>query len=54
MADYVDAGISKFVLRPVGGDDAEMLAQTRQVIEQVLPLAGSRWGRRTKPLPNSD
>ncbi len=43
IADYVAGGISKFVLRPVGSDDAEMLAQTRQVIEQVLPLVASRW-----------
>lgn len=43
IAAYVNAGISKFVLRPVGSDDAGMLAQTRQVLEQVLPLAASRW-----------
>ncbi len=46
IADYVDAGISKFVLRPVGLDDGAMLAQTRHVLEQVLPLARSRWPRR--------
>lgn len=36
---YVDAGISKFILRPmITGDDA-ILAQTRQLIETVLPHA---------------
>ena len=43
IAEYVEAGISKFVLRPVGFDDAAVLAQTRHVLEQVLPLAASRW-----------
>lgn len=45
IAEYVDAGVSKFVLRPIGSDDAEMLAQTRKLLEQVLPLAAARWPR---------
>jgi len=53
IAAYVDAGISKFILRPVGADDAEMLAQTRQILEQVLPLveAGSPHNGRRSPKP---
>lgn len=34
---YVGAGISKFILRPIGGDDAEMLDQTQRLIAEVLP-----------------
>jgi len=29
-------------LRPLGGDDDTLLAQTRQLIEQVLPRAETR------------
>ena len=34
---YVDAGISKFILRPMGRDDADFIDQTRRVIDEVLP-----------------
>ena len=43
IAAYVDAGASKFILRPVAEGDDDMLAQTRQLIEQVLPAAAARW-----------
>ncbi|MBV9758728.1 MAG: TIGR03619 family F420-dependent LLM class oxidoreductase [Alphaproteobacteria bacterium] len=46
IAEYVDAGVSKFVLRPIGSDDAEMQAQTRKLLEQVLPSVATRWPRR--------
>ncbi len=36
--EYADAGISKFVLRPLGETDDEMMAQTRQLIDKVLPV----------------
>jgi probable F420-dependent oxidoreductase len=48
IGEYVDAGVSKFILRPLGGDDDAMLAQTRLLIEQVLPRAEARWPRRAK------
>ena len=48
IADYIAAGVSKFVLRPVGSSGEEVLAQTRQLIEQVLPLVATRWPRRPK------
>ena len=51
LAQYVAAGVSKFILRPLGGDDAQILAQTRQLIEQVLPAVEARWPR--KP-PHAD
>ena len=34
---YVDHGVSKFILRPVGAGDTEMMEQTEQVIEELLP-----------------
>jgi len=49
IAQYVAAGASKFVLRPVGGDEALVLAQTRRLIEEVLPLVAARWPRTPKP-----
>ena len=45
VAEYVDAGVSKFILRPLGCDDDAILAQTRLLIEQVLPRAEVRWPR---------
>ena len=48
VAEYVDAGVSKFILRPLGGDDDAILAQTRLLIEQVLPRAEARWPKRPK------
>ncbi|MBV9566483.1 MAG: LLM class flavin-dependent oxidoreductase [Bradyrhizobium sp.] len=48
VAEYVDAGLSKFILQPLGEDDDAILAQTRLLIEQVLPRAETRWPRRAK------
>ena len=48
IAEYVDAGVSKFILRPIGADDDAILTQTRLLIEQVLPRADARWPRRPK------
>ena len=48
VAEYVDAGVSKFILRPLGSDDDTILTQTRLLIEQVLPLAETRWPKRAK------
>ncbi|MEI7875427.1 MAG: LLM class flavin-dependent oxidoreductase [Alphaproteobacteria bacterium] len=42
IAEYVDVGVQKFILRPVG-DGASVLAQTRQLIEKVLPRVGVKW-----------
>ena len=35
--DYIAAGASKFILRPIGDDDADILAQTRRLIGETLP-----------------
>ena len=43
IAAYVEAGVSKFILRPAARGDDEMLAQTRRLIEEVLPQAAARW-----------
>ncbi len=48
IAEYVDSGISKFILRPMGAGD-DMQAQTRQLIDAVLPQVANRWPRRPKP-----
>ena len=53
VAEYVDAGVSKFILRPLGGDDDAILAQTRLLIEQVLPRAEARWPRLPKVITTS-
>src|SRR5262249_27514779 len=48
IAQYVGAGVSKFILRPVGGSGEEVLTQTRRLIEEVLPKVASRWPRMSK------
>ncbi len=48
IAAYVAAGVEKFVLRPAAVRDDGMLAQTRQLIEQVLPRVAARWPKPAK------
>jgi len=43
IAAYIDAGISKFILRPMGRDDAEIIAQTERLIAEVIPEVARRW-----------
>ena len=50
IAGYVDGGVSKFILRPAARGDAEMLAQTRRLVEEVLPLVAVRWPKPRKRL----
>jgi probable F420-dependent oxidoreductase len=54
IAEYIAAGISKFVLRPVGSGDEEMQAQTRQLIERALPLVATRWPKPSRPESNAN
>ncbi|HEY6430865.1 MAG TPA: TIGR03619 family F420-dependent LLM class oxidoreductase [Acetobacteraceae bacterium] len=42
---YVDAGVSKFILRPVARGDHEVLGQTKRLISEVLPEMAARWPR---------
>jgi probable F420-dependent oxidoreductase len=39
--EYVDAGISKFVLRPIASGDDEIMEQTRRLIAEVVPTVHS-------------
>jgi hypothetical protein len=48
IGEYVAEGVSKFVLRPVGADEDEVMAQTRRLIEEVLPRVASRWPKPAK------
>lgn len=44
IAQYIDAGISKFIVRPVAVDEAFVLAQTQRLIDEVLPKIDTRFG----------
>ncbi|WP_119419029.1 LLM class flavin-dependent oxidoreductase [Desertibaculum subflavum] len=48
IAAYVEAGISKFILRPLAKGDDDMLAQTRRLIDEVLPEVARRWPKPEK------
>ena len=48
LSEYVAVGASKFILRPVADGDADMLAQTRRLAEEVLPLVAARWPKQRK------
>lgn len=43
IAAYVAGGVEKFILRPVGANGEEVIAQTRRLIDKLLPLAATRW-----------
>lgn len=46
IAAYVAAGVTKFICRPLGTGDEVPLAQTRLLLEQLLPRVAARWPRR--------
>ena len=46
LAEYIDAGASKFILRPIAANGAEAMAQTQQLIKTVLPQVAERWPRK--------
>jgi probable F420-dependent oxidoreductase len=48
IAQYVEAGVSKFILRPAARGDDEILAQTRRLIDEVLPRVAVRWPKPVK------
>jgi alkanesulfonate monooxygenase SsuD/methylene tetrahydromethanopterin reductase-like flavin-dependent oxidoreductase (luciferase family) len=48
IADYVAAGVSKFILRPSAKGDDEIMSQTRRLIEEVLPRVAARWPKPAK------
>jgi probable F420-dependent oxidoreductase len=51
IAAYVEAGVSKFILRPAARGDDEMLAQTRRLLEEVLPRVATRWPKPKRAAP---
>jgi probable F420-dependent oxidoreductase len=48
IAEYIDAGVSKFVLRPAVTGDEAVMSQTQQLIEEVLPAVARRWPKPAK------
>ena len=48
LNDYVAVGASKFILRPIADEDADMLAQTKRLVEEVLPQVAARWPKQRK------
>ena len=48
IGEFVAAGVSKFILRPTAKGDDDMLAQTRRLIDEVLPLVAARWPKPRK------
>jgi probable F420-dependent oxidoreductase len=48
IAAHVAAGVSKFILRPAARGDEDMLAQTRRLIDEVLPRVAARWPKPTR------
>ncbi|RPI44113.1 MAG: LLM class flavin-dependent oxidoreductase [Betaproteobacteria bacterium] len=45
IARYVENDACKFILRPVADGDEDMYAQTRLLVERVLPQMAARWPR---------
>ncbi len=42
VSEYVDAGASKFVMKPMASSDAELMDQTQRLADEVLPLFSAR------------
>lgn len=49
IAEYIEAGASKFVLRPAGDGAELVLSQTLRLIEDVLPEVARRWPKAVRP-----
>jgi probable F420-dependent oxidoreductase len=48
IGEFVAAGVSKFILRPAAKGDDDIMAQTRRLIDEVLPLVAARWPKPVK------
>ncbi|MGE0224268.1 MAG: LLM class flavin-dependent oxidoreductase, partial [Acetobacteraceae bacterium] len=48
IAAYVEAGASKFIVRPAASGDEDMYVQTKRLVEEVLPLVAARWPKPAK------
>jgi probable F420-dependent oxidoreductase len=47
VGEYVAGGVQKFILRPAGNGE-QVLAQTKMLIEKVLPQVATRWPKPAK------
>ncbi|MGE3075559.1 MAG: LLM class flavin-dependent oxidoreductase [Dehalococcoidia bacterium] len=41
VREYIEAGVSKFVLRPIAASDDEIMRQTQRLSEEVIPMFAS-------------
>ena len=48
VAEYVEVGVEKFILRPIGRDGEAILDQTRRLIDKVIPMVEARWPKKAK------
>ena len=48
IADYIEAGVAKFVLRPAAAGGEAVMSQTRRLIEEVGPIVAGRWPKPAK------
>jgi probable F420-dependent oxidoreductase len=48
IGEFIDAGVSKFVLRPIGSTDEQVLRQTHRLIDEVLPNVPADAAPRTR------
>ena len=48
IAEYVENGVEKFVVRPVARGDEAMMTQTRRLVEEVIPEVARRWPKPAK------
>jgi probable F420-dependent oxidoreductase len=42
IEEYIAAGVSKFVLRPTGSSDEELMDQTQRLIDEIIPAFEGR------------
>jgi probable F420-dependent oxidoreductase len=50
IAEYVDSGVSKLIVRPLGHGDDDMMSQTRRLVREVLPRVTARWPKPPRAL----
>ena len=48
VAEFVDNGISKFILRPAAFGDEDFIDQSKRLIDEVLPAVAARWPKPPK------
>ncbi len=48
LTAYIEAGASKFILRPIAAGDDDMIGQTKRLVEDVLPRVAVLWPKQRK------